>query len=289
MTYVRSLLIALMAASSSLAVSLPAGNARAQEPPPAASAPSVVSGYPTGAQGYPSATNPYGVKISTQQATRLRALEADLNVLAARSEGRVLNGSLSVGMGVAFITLGVFVNDAWLRTLLMLTGGVATSRGVVELTVLPDAEKPALEFTHLPMLSSAQVMARLTYGEQALAEIARRTRIARLLDGSLTMLAGAGYVPIYAFARNREDKSFRYGDDASDYIIAVFSGLTFVTGLVTVIMKSPAERRLLAYGKLRERLAAEERGPSASRSQRWPDIAPYANRDGAGLAAHMRF
>ena len=270
----------LLIAVSSL--SLLADSAWAQESTP----PGVVSGYPTVPQGYPTTTGPYGVTVTTHQATRLRALEADLNVLAARSEGRILDGSLSIAVGAAFITIGVFVDDALFRTLLVLTGGVAAARGVVELSVLPDAEKPALEFAHLPMLSSAQVLARLAYGEEALSGIARRTRVARLLDGSLTMLSGAAYVPIYALARHREDKRWDFGDDASDYIVAVFSGISVVAGLVTLIVKSPAERRYIAYGKLRDRLAAEEGQTSTSR---WPQIAPYANRDGAGLAAHMRF
>jgi hypothetical protein len=97
------------------------------------------------------------------------------------------------------------------------------------------------------------------------------------------MLSGAAYVPIYALARHREDKRWSFGDDASDYVVAVFSGISVVAGLVTLIVKSPAERRDIAYGKLRERLEAEER------QSRGLQIAPYASRDGAGLAAHMRF
>ncbi len=279
-------LLALSLSLSLCSTIMPLASQAAAQDATTSPAPAVVSGYPTVPPGYPTTTSPYGVRVSTHQAIRLRTLESDLNVLAARSDGRILDGSLSIAVGAAFITIGVFVDDALFRTLLLLTGGVAASRGVIELTVLPDADKPAIAFAQLPMMSSAQVIARLSYGEEALARLSRRTRLARLLDGSLTMLGAAAYVPIYTLARHNQDKGWDYGDDASDYIVAVFSGISLVAGLVTVIVKSPAERRYIDYRELKGRLAAEENGKTALR---WPEVAPYASRDGAGIAAHMRF
>ncbi len=243
-------------------------------------------GYPVAAQGYPTSVSPYSVTISTRDATRLRALDGDLHLLAARSDGRIVDGSLSLAIGGAFIAVGVFVHDPLFRTLLLLTGGVAVSRGVIALAVLPDAEGPSLQFTRMPMTSPGEVIARLAYGEESLARIARQSRTARHIDGSVTLVAGAAYLPLYALFRHEDDRRWRYGDDALDYVVIAFAGVSVAAGVITLVVKSDAERTLESYGRLRTRLANEEAARSAAR---WPKLTPYANRDGAGLAASIVF
>jgi len=243
-------------------------------------------GYPIAPLGYPTGATPYGVTISTREAARLRALDADLHLLAARSDGRYLDGSLSLVVGGAFITLGALIHDPLFRTLLLLTGGVAASRGMIELTVLPNAEAAAAQFSRMPMASPGQVIARLAYGEESLARLAHQTRRARLIDGSVTLLAGAAYLPVYTLLRHLDDRNWRYGDDVTDYVVIAFSAVSLGAAVITLVVKSDAERTLAAYGRLRDRLAEEERTRSA---RRWPGVSPYASRDGAGLAAVLRF
>jgi len=243
-------------------------------------------GYPVAAEGYPTKLGPYGATISTRDATRLRALDADLHLLAARSDGRIVDGSLSLALGGAFITLGVFVHDPLFRTLLMLTGGVAASRGVITLVALPDAEAAAVQFTRMPMVSPGEVIARIAYGEEALARLAHQARRARLIDGSLTSLAGAAYIPLYTLLRHNGDRRWKYGDDPIDYVVIAFSGISLAAGVITLVVKSEAERTRDAYGRLRTRLISEE---AARSTLLRPKLAPYASRDGAGLAASVTF
>lgn len=246
-------------------------------------APSV--GYPSVHQGYPTTQSLYGASVSSRQATRLRALEGNLNTLASRSGGRILDGSLTMALGATFITVGILLDDPFVRVLLVTTGSVAMGRGVIQLAALPDAQDASIEFAHMPMLSASQVIARISFGEESLARLARRSRTARLLDGSLSMLAGLTYVPAYMFAKERRDSSFRFGDEGIDYVMAAFGGISFVAGLVTVLVKSDAEHRYRAYADLNRRLKAEESTQGALRLQ----VAPYASRDGTGVAAQMRF
>jgi len=242
--------------------------------------------YPSVKQGYPTTQSLYGVSITTPQAARIRALDSNLGALGARSGGRILDGSLTIGLGATFVTIGVLVRDPLVRVLLCTTGSLSMARGVVQLTVLPDAEEASIAFAHMPMLSASQVIARIAYGEEALARLARRSRAARLIDGTLTMFAGLTYVPAYMFARHRRDDSFRYGDDGIDYVVAAFGGISFVGGLVTMLVKSDAEQRYKAYAELSQRLQTAQ---SSKQAFRLPQIAPYASRDGAGVAAVMRF
>jgi hypothetical protein len=224
----------------------PFSQARAQD----AAAPA----YP--GAGYPA---PYlsGPAISTAQASKLRTLEADLSVLADLTSGRVLDGSLSIVAGSAFVTVAVFLDDALVQALLGVTGGLAIGRGVIALSLVPDAGSSAASYQQMPMLDAGQVSARIAYGEQALTSLARRTRRARLVDGALSMTAGAAYVPTYLLLRGRDEPDYRFGRDAADYVGLGVAAISFVAGLVSVLRKSEAEKRVAAYTRMRDELEAQ--------------------------------
>ncbi len=219
-----------------------------------------------------------GPRISTADATRLRALEADLNLLGARSDGRIVDATLSLVVGGVAVTTGVFLKDAVMRSLLWIGGGVSIMHGVVGLTLRPDAARAASAFTHLPMRSDAEVATRIAEGRRSLAELARRERTVRLLDGSLTMAAAASYLPVYSLLRRRDDAAWRFGDSTADYVVAVGAGLVFVGGVLTAVLRSEAERRHRSY----ERLDAQLSSVTLR-------LHPYAHPQALGVLAQLRY
>jgi hypothetical protein len=217
-----------------------ASRARAQDGYPAS------QGYPVPAVG--------GVPMPSRKVTLLRSLDEHLQRIAEQSDGRVLDGTISVVLGSAFVGLGIWVDDPLLRSIMFMTGGISVGRGVNELTLAPDAGGVYGAFRGMSVATPADVEARLRFGDAALAMLARRTRAARIVEGSLTMAGAASYVPLYWYFQHQEDPSYRFGDDGVDYVGLALSIIGFTSGLVTSLRKSNAERRNASYRELKHRL-----------------------------------
>jgi hypothetical protein len=198
--------------------------------------------------------------IDAATATRLRVLNGDLQALAARSGNGVLDGILGIVGGGLGITLGIFSRDSdpFISTYFYLWGAAGIARAVIDLALTPNVDDRALAFAHMPMRSSAEVNARLLYGETALEYIARRTRLARLLDGSINVAAGAAAIPLVASADNLDKSDFYF------YFVLIGSSLSLIGGIVTLATRSDAEKRLKSYEELRDHVTQ-----SAARRVRW--------------------
>jgi hypothetical protein len=241
----------------------------------------VAQTYPTPEAAAPSnypAPSPHAALSPLAQA-RLRTLEADLALLAAHSHGRVLDGALRIAVGSAFVSLGVFVDDA--RALLLTLGGASIAQGINTLVLLPDVQAEVRAFALSPRNTPAQVDVRIRLGEQTLARIAKRTRAARLLGASVTMAAAAAYVPVYWALSRAEDSRYRFGDDSIDFVLLTLAGLGFAAGLVEAIIPSEAERRWSDYQELKASSSSALRG--------LPQFRLGMTRQGASVGLGLRF
>ncbi len=213
-------------------------------------------GYPT--PGYPVPTpTPESEVVSSRKVALLRVLDADLDAISERSEGRVLDGSLQIAVGGLFVGIGIVFDDELLRSIMLLSGSVSILHGVNRLALEPNASRVAIEYRHMPAITEAQVAAKLKFGEESLYRMASRMRAARLADGLVTMIGAAGYVPLYWAMRHHNDPRYEFGDDGFDYVGLALSAIGFTAGLITVIRKSDTERRARAYRELKQRFVSE--------------------------------
>jgi hypothetical protein len=182
----------------------------------------------------------------------LRALDGSLRTLAAR-RGSIVDGILSITSGGLSIGLGAFVHksDRLLATYLYLWGAAGVTRGIIDLALRSRAPRLAIEFSHMPMGSLEDVETRLAFGESALQQIAKRARLSRLLDASISVGTGALVLPLYFIPRG-----FVF-DSAFDYFVLIGAGISVITGVVGLASRSDAERRWSAYGELRSRLESD--------------------------------
>lgn len=180
------------------------------------------------------------------QVLLLAQLDADLTLLAEQARAQRIEGWLQIGGGTALGTVGGFLDDPLLRGLLLLTGSVGVARGLNDLLSLRGAVGAASAFQ-----SAGGLAARLALGERRLCELARRSRTARWTDGTLTMASAAAYVPMYWGFSRRQDPTYRFGDDAVDYVGLTLSVVAFATGMVRALRRSTAERKLARYRQLK--------------------------------------
>lgn len=217
-----------------------------QNPPPPARYPSAPGAH------YPG-TRDNQVLIPSRIATRLRVLESDLNLLANNNAAYIVDGIVSILFGGLAITLGVLADDAPVSTYLYMFGGMAIASGTIELALTPNASDPAIAFTHMPMENVEQVRERLEYGETQLERIAKRTRIVRLTNASINLGVGLAVIPV-ALAPG----GFKI-EDGFDVFVIVGAAIAVVSGVINLIIKSPAEKRWNSYKRLRTRLVEERR------------------------------
>jgi hypothetical protein len=201
-----------------------------------------------------------GPHIDAVTATRLRVLNGDLQALAARSGNGILDGILGIVGGGLGITLGIFSRDSdpFVSTYFYMWGAAGIARAIIDLALTPNVDNRALAFAHMPMRNSSEVDARLVYGETALEYIARRNRLARLLDGSINVAAGAAAIPLVVSADNLDKSDFYF------YFVIIGSSLSLIGGIVTLATRSDAEKRWNAYQELRDNLTR-----NAERSVSW--------------------
>ncbi len=191
---------------------------------------------------------------------RDEALSRDLNALAGRGGGRILNGSLQLAAGVALVTIGAVLGDEIGRSLLILFGAGALAHGITVLS-LPDAAKLAARYNHMPRLTAEQVRARIYLGEESLGRLARAGRRARIIDGAIDMSVSAASLPIFWWLERRADPHYHYGDSALDYVSLTLVGLAFASGLASALIPTEAERRAQGYRELVDLL--EQQSPGA--------------------------
>lgn len=250
----------------------PPGTAPIPEPP-GLDRPATESRYPTGegAAARSLARTDNGAAIPSRLATRIRVLDANLQALGARGGNRILDGVLSSLSGVLSIVLGFYVEEP-MDTYLWVWGAAGIARGVLDLSLSPNAQEPALVYSNMPMATLGDVEARLEYGERSLERIARRTRTMRIIDSSISILAGISVVPIFLGPNDFQV------DDPLDYFILIGSGISVISGLISLATRSEAERRWNAYRSVRDRLAEEEAGGPISDEDRAEALAPQTPR-----------
>jgi hypothetical protein len=190
------------------------------------------------------------LQIPSRIATRLRVLDADFAAVASRSGGLV-NGILSIVTGGLSITLGFLVNDEFLSPYLFVFGGAGVARGILDLLLTPNTHDPYIQFSHMPIGTTEEVYAKLAYGEQALESIARRFRIARILDASINIGVGLAILPLYLGPNDFEI-------DAFGAFVIIGAGISVVSGVISLISRTEAERRWSGYEELVERLDERE-------------------------------
>lgn len=198
-----------------------------------------------------------GVRIPSRIATRLRVLDADLNVLSSRGSNGLVDGILSILSGGLSITLGFVINDdSPIATWLFLYGGANVARGILNIALAPDPSEHAIQFSHMPMGTVGEVKARLRYGEESLESLADRSRLVRILDASINIASGAAIVPLYF---SQKDEGDPLVSDAFDTIVLIAAGISVISGVISLLTRTEAERRWAAYEGLRDRLVRERR------------------------------
>lgn len=233
------------------------GSTTGATPPPASpAAPGEVP--PPPGYGPDSARYPVGVRgptlaaagLDVNTATLLRVLNGDLQSLAARAGNGVLDGILGIVGGGLGIALGVLSNDGdpFISTYFYIWGAAGIARAVIDLSLQPRTDSRALAFSHMPMRNRAEIEARLVYGETALEYVANRTRLARLLDGSINVAAGAAAIPLVLASGNFDKEDFYF------YFVIIGSSLSLIGGVVTLATRSDAEKRWNAYQEMRDNL-----------------------------------
>lgn len=207
--------------------------------------------------------------IPSRIATRIRVLDRDLTALSVRGGSHIVDGVLSILTGGLVVALGVVIDNAALAPYFYVYGGAGIVRGVIDLSVTPDASDAAIAYGHMSMGTVDEVKERLRFGEHSLESIADRSRLARILDSSISIAAGLAFIPLYA--------PNGFGElDTLDYFVLIGAGISLVSGVINLLTRSDAERRWSAYSELRERLR-RERGPR--RRSPAPAAAPPATAD----------
>lgn len=200
------------------------------------------------------------LRIRSSISTRLRSLDADLQVLAARGGGGIVDGILAIAMGATSVGIGIFMDVSGsaggspITPYLYLYGGSGIVRGILDFIFIPNPSGAAITYAQMPMGNLGEVGARLRYGERELESLAQTAEIARILDGALSIATGLAVVPVYLGPNN-----FRV-ESAFDYFVLIGAAVSATTGIITLFTTNEAERRWGAYRELRERLLATEQG-----------------------------
>ena len=240
-------------------------------------------------------TTDAGVRIPSGIATRLRALDSDFQVLAARGGGSIVDGVLGILTGGLTITIGILLlnepagpGGLNMSPYLFTYGGASAVRGILDLVLMTNPSGPAITFAHMPMTTMEEVQTRLDYGERELAGLADRARLSRILDGSINIAVGLAIIPIYLGPNNFEIVS------TFDWFVLIGAGISAISGVITLLSSTEAERRWSAYEELRDRLRARGEGASEGGETselelqvpagQGPTIAPMASgTEGSGI------
>lgn len=201
-----------------------------------------------------------GLRIPASISTRLRALDADLQVLAVRGSGGIVDGVLAIVMGATAIGIGVYMDVSGsapgpsMTPYLYVYGGAGIVRGILDFAFMRNPSGVAMVYAHMPMTTLGEVRARLRYGERELESLAQTAELSRILDGALSIATGLAVVPVYLGPTN-----FAFSS-AFDYFVLIGAAVSVTTGIITLFSVNESERRWSAYREMRERLLATEQG-----------------------------
>lgn len=241
---------------------VPEGYGEAVPPPPSVpevpAPPASDLSRPFPVQPAPQASGPIApsehvFRIPARILTRLHALDRDMTSLSIRPDTHVVDGILSMVTGGASIAFGALyggsasTNNA-MSTYLYIYGTGSIGRGLLQLTLTPTIGDDAITYGHMPMTSVAEVRDRLAFGEMALESLANRSRTARIFDASISMATGLAFIPFYLGPRD-----FKFVDFL-DYFVLIAASVSVVSGVITLLTRSDAERRWAGYVELREGL-----------------------------------
>lgn len=200
------------------------------------------------------------LQLRSSISTRLRALDADLQVLAARGGGSIVDGVLAIVMGATSVGIGLFMDlsgtapASGMTAYLYVYGGSGIVRGVLDFLFLRNPSGVAITYAHMPMADLGEVRTRLRFGERELESLAQSAEISRILDGALSIGTGLAVIPVYLGPTN-----FSF-TNAFDYFVLIGAAVSATTGIITLFSTNEAERRWSAYRELRDRLLATEQG-----------------------------
>lgn len=198
------------------------------------------------------------VNIPSRIATRLRVLERNLQSLAGGSNA-VLDGVLSFLTGGLFISIGVLSDDQRYSPYLYVYGGASIARGIVELAVVPNTNEVAIAYANMPMSTVREVKDRLRFGERSLEYLSDRSGLARILESTINIASGIAVVPLYLGPNDFEVRQ------PIDVFVVIGAGISVVSGLISLVTPTDAERRWDAYSELRRRQAEDRRRARARR------------------------
>ncbi|GAB4217530.1 MAG: hypothetical protein OHK0013_45120 [Sandaracinaceae bacterium] len=224
-------------------------------PPPDGYAPPQLAAAVSGA-----AERGSDLRLRSSISTRLRSLDADLQVLAARGSGGVVDGVLAIVMGATSVGIGLFMDLSGsapapsIAGYLYLYGGAGIARGILDFVFMQNPANAAITYTHMPMTTLAEVRARLRYGERELESLANNAQISRILDGGLSIATGLAVIPVYLGPNNFSISQ------PFDYFVLIGAAISATTGVITLFSTNEAERRWGAYRELRDRLLTTEQG-----------------------------
>lgn len=220
-------------------------------------------------------------------AVREQRLAGDLRSLGGQAKSSGWLGGAAITMGCAAIAVGVaYPRDA--GALLFPLGTLALTRGVLGLTLMAGRERQAVQYLSLPMYTPDQVRVRIAFGEAVLAYQARRARIGRFVDGSISLLVAASYVPLVWWLQRRDNPDYRFNDDGFGYAVLAISVVNAGAALFSLFSESGIEQRHLAYKKLVERQEREQPGEL----QNWRaalSVRALATRSAVGLQTAYQF
>ncbi|MEY4510704.1 MAG: hypothetical protein RLZZ450_2826 [Pseudomonadota bacterium] len=220
-------------------------------------------------------------------AARELQLEGHLRALGAQAKYSGWLGGAVITMGCAAVAIGAaYPREA--GALLFPLGALALSRGVLGITLMAGREQQAAAYRSLPTYTPDQVRARLAFGEAVLAYQARRARIGRIVDGSVSLLVAASYVPLLWWLQRRDNPAYHFNDDGFGYAVLALSVVNAGTALVTLFSESGAEQRYDAYKQLVDRQEREHPGELV----RWTSavsLRPLVTRTAIGVQSHYQF
>jgi hypothetical protein len=235
----------------------------------------------TGALSIPLATPPPRI------AARELALRADLSAIRAQARYQGLLSGALIALGCTALALGA-VYPEQSGALLFPLGALAISRGVISLSLTSGRTQQSGQYLSLPMYTPGQVRTRIQYGEAVYAYQVRRARLGRLLDGSISLLVAASYVPLAWWLQRRDNPSYHFNDDGFGYVVLSLSAVGAATALVSLFTASPIEQRYAAYRQLVDRQEREQPGEL----QHWSaalSVGALATRNQLALHAGYRF
>lgn len=233
------------------------------------------TGYGSGS-GYAGLESPYGMGGSGVMTSgvpsgvlqRLRLLDQDIAALGS-SDGsmQLANDIIRLVAGAVLVGAGFLVYDddpaateeRALASILWASGGFGVVGGTLSLILTPRPSSDAIRYAHMPTRNRREVRERLRYGEHLLESTADRMRISRIVDGSLSIVSAGVMMGLFIDLRGGFST-----DDFYTWLVIAATATGVISGIVTLVSPSLAERRWSAYAETRDRLRRERRRRSSS-------------------------